>query len=130
MADDKQPVQDVRVDDGYTDKEDKLGAESAISERLKREPPPLVKAMSPDERELAERLLVRKIDLRLLPMIVLIYIMNYIDRNNIASARLQGLEAELGLTDTQYLTSVSILFVGYLLMQVPSQTLSHNHPLR
>ena len=53
------------------------------------------------------------------------YIMNYLDRNNIASARLAGLQDPLSkggldLTSTQYLTALSILFVGYLLMQVPS----------
>lgn len=46
--------------------------------------------------------------------------MNYLDRNNIASARLAGLEDDLGLTSTQYQTCVSILFVGYLLMQSKS----------
>jgi MFS family permease len=40
-----------------------------------------------------------------------------LDRNNIASARLAGLETDLKLTSSQYETSVSILFVGYLLMQ-------------
>lgn len=48
------------------------------------------------------------------------YIMNYLDRNNIAAARLAGLEDELNLSSTQYLTALSILFVGYLLMQIPS----------
>lgn len=59
----------------------------------------------------------KKIDLRLMPMMVLMYIMNYLDRNNIAAARLAGLEEDLRLTSTQYQTSVSILFVGYILMQ-------------
>lgn len=53
-------------------------------------------------------------------MLVLMYVMNYLDRNNIAAARLAGLEDELNLSSTQYLTALSILFVGYLLMQVPS----------
>lgn len=46
--------------------------------------------------------------------------MNYLDRNNIAAARLAGLETDLKLHGTQYQTAVSILFVGYVLMQVPS----------
>jgi len=50
----------------------------------------------------------------------LMYIMNYLDRNNIAAARLQGLEEDLKLKGVEFQTSVSILFVGYLLMQVPS----------
>lgn len=46
--------------------------------------------------------------------------LNYLDRNNIAAARLAGLEDELNLHGTQYQTAVSILFVGYVLMQIPS----------
>jgi hypothetical protein len=40
--------------------------------------------------------------------------MNYLDRNNIATARLAGnpgMEEDLGLTDSQYETAVSILYV-------------------
>lgn len=44
------------------------------------EPPPVVLAMSAEQRAALEAHLVRKIDLRLLPMIVIMYIMNYIDR--------------------------------------------------
>ncbi|KAL9054594.1 MAG: hypothetical protein Q9162_004057 [Coniocarpon cinnabarinum] len=85
--------------------------------------PPLVQAMSPEERRELEAKLLRKIDWRLLPTIIIMYIMNYLDRNNIASARLagkKGLQDGLNMTDTQYETTVSILFVGYILMQVPS----------
>jgi MFS family permease len=86
----------------------------------RREAPPLVQAWSREERAIHEKALVRKIDLRLMPMIILMYILNYLDRNNIASARLAGLQSQLKLTDPQYQTCVSILFVGYILMQVPS----------
>ena len=93
--------------------------------RSRREPPELVKNLSTEERQHLETALVRKIDFRLLPMIIIMYIMNYLDRNNIAAARLAGLQdppskGGLNLTSTQYLTALSILFVGYLLMQVPS----------
>ena len=93
--------------------------------RNKKLPPELVRNMSLEERQHQERSLTRKIDARLLPMLVLMYIMNYLDRNNIAAARLAGLEdpkdeGGLNLTSTQYLTALSILFVGYLLMQIPS----------
>lgn len=42
--------------------------------------PPLLQALSDNEREKLEKHLVRKLDLRLMPMLVLIYIMNYLDR--------------------------------------------------
>lgn len=48
------------------------------------------------------------------------YWLNYLDRNVITLARLDGLEDDLGLIGTQYNTAVSILFVGYILGQIPS----------
>lgn len=87
----------------------------------KKEAPVYVAGLSPEERERAEKALVRKIDLRLLPMIIIMYILNYLDRNNIvsssvmghsgrliltwlkAAARLAGLEDDLGLVGNQYL---------------------------
>jgi fucose permease len=53
-------------------------------------------------------------------LFVLIYILNYLDRNNIAAARLRGLQEDLNLSNTEYSTCLSILYVGYILMQVPS----------
>lgn len=64
--------------------------------------------------------LVRKLDLWIMPMLWSMYWLNYLDRNAIALARLDNLEEELGLTGSQYATCVSILFVGYILAQVPS----------
>lgn len=76
-------------------------ANHAVPNR-RQEAPPLVRIMSDEERSVREAHLVRKIDLRLMPMIILMYIMNYLDRNNIAAARLAGLQKELKLTSTQY----------------------------
>ncbi|RMZ80846.1 hypothetical protein DV737_g2835, partial [Chaetothyriales sp. CBS 132003] len=76
------------------------------------------------EEELAiEKKLLRRIDLLIMPLVVLVYLMNYIDRNNYAAARLQGLEKDLKLIGDQYQTGLSILFVGYVLAQVPSNLL-------
>lgn len=51
------------------------------------------------------------------------YWLNYLDRNAIALARLNDLEEDLSLSSSQYQTCVSILFVGYILGQVPSNML-------
>ncbi|KAK9455922.1 major facilitator superfamily domain-containing protein [Dipodascopsis uninucleata] len=72
------------------------------------------------ERDAMERKLKRKIDFTILPIVFCMYILNYLDRNNIAAAKLGTLVEDLNLTGTQYTTCVSILFVGYILMQVPS----------
>jgi MFS family permease len=75
--------------------------------------------IDPARRATIEKSLKRKLDMRC-SLFVLIYIMNYLDRNNISAARLKGLQADLNLTDNQYSTCLSILYVGYILMQVPS----------
>ncbi|KAJ6508630.1 major facilitator superfamily domain-containing protein [Mycena sanguinolenta] len=72
------------------------------------------------ERLSAERKLVRKLDTRLLPTIFLIFIMNYIDRNGITTARLQGFQQDLGLSDLQYSVVLSVLFASYCPAQIPS----------
>ncbi|KAF9223175.1 MFS general substrate transporter [Gyrodon lividus] len=70
-------------------------------------------------RAILEKRLKRKLDLRL-GILVIIQILNYIDRSNVSSARLQGFEQDLHLDGTQYSTVLSILSVGYIIMQVPS----------
>ncbi|KAL2865542.1 permease of the major facilitator superfamily [Aspergillus lucknowensis] len=67
-----------------------------------------------------ERSLRWKIDLRIFPVLIVLFILNFIDRNNFANARLKGLEKDLGLTDVEYQTCISILLVGYIAFQIPS----------
>lgn len=61
-----------------------------------------------------------QIDIRLLPMLFTLMVLNYLDRNALASARVQGLEKDLGLEGNQFNIAISILFVGYILGQIPS----------
>ncbi|KAH9483064.1 MFS-type transporter cnsO [Psilocybe cubensis] len=72
-----------------------------------------------EERKKLEKELLRKLDRRM-SILVLIYILNYVDRNNAAAARLRGFEEDLHLEGTQFATLLSILYIGYILMQVPS----------
>ena len=51
---------------------------------IKLVPPPLIAAMSAEQRVAAENKLRRKIDTRLLPMIILMYIMNYLGEEFLA----------------------------------------------
>ncbi|KAL4990740.1 major facilitator superfamily domain-containing protein [Aspergillus falconensis] len=81
-----------------------------------------VATLSPEELVI-ERKLRRRIDSIIMPLVILVYLMNYIDRNNYPAAKLQGLPEDLGLVGNQYQVGLSILFVGYILMQVPSNLL-------
>ncbi|KAI0015300.1 major facilitator superfamily transporter [Xylariomycetidae sp. FL0641] len=80
----------------------------------------IVASWSPEERAAREKKFVRKIDFRLLPILIIMYILNYIDRNALPQARVQGLEEDIGLHGVQYNVVLSLTFIGYILMQVPS----------
>ena len=55
--------------------------------------------------------LLRKVDLRLLPLLILMYLLNFLDRSNLAQARLGTLEMDLGMAGTDFNLATSILFV-------------------
>ena len=69
--------------------------------------------------EAEERRLFSKIAWRLLPVLILAYIFNYLDRNNIGFAALT-MNREVGLTATQFGRGAGILFLGYCFLEVPS----------
>ncbi|KAJ8591076.1 MFS general substrate transporter [Rhizopogon salebrosus TDB-379] len=76
--------------------------------------------LTAENRKAGERSLIRKLDSRLMPTAVVIYLLNYIDRVAVTAARLQGLEADLGLSDVQYESILAILYVTYCPAQIPS----------
>ncbi|KAL4798509.1 major facilitator superfamily domain-containing protein [Aspergillus venezuelensis] len=65
----------------------------------------------------------RKIDIRILPIVVLIYLFNYLDRNSITQARLYGLQEDTGVKGAEYQTAISIFSAGYIVMQLPATIL-------
>lgn len=77
----------------------------------------IVASWPPEERAARETKLLRKIDLRLLPILILMYIMNYVDRNALPQAKVQGLVADIGLVGVEYNIVLSLTFIGYILMQ-------------
>ncbi|KAK2057454.1 major facilitator superfamily transporter [Colletotrichum caudatum] len=72
------------------------------------------------EWQATEKQLVRKLDMTLLPMVFLLYMFNYLDRNNIAQAKLNHFERDLGLVGNQFNTALAIFHISYLLAQLPS----------
>lgn len=49
-----------------------------------------------EQRKQYERKFVRKVDWRLMPLLILMYLNNFLDRASLAQARLGTLEADLG----------------------------------
>ena len=111
---------DMKKQPSQTD--DKVSAEGQVFDAAHRMPESLC-ALSETEVRSLNRKLVRKVDLIVLPTIGILYILNFIDRQNLASAKLQGIMEDLNMNTDQFATAVSILFVGYLPFQIPSNLL-------
>ncbi|KAI5476042.1 MFS general substrate transporter [Pseudohyphozyma bogoriensis] len=73
----------------------------------------------------AERKLLFKLDILILPLAVLLYVSAYLDRGNLGNARLQGLqETVLNGSDTAYSIALCCFFITYILLSVPGTLLS------
>ncbi|ORY66004.1 major facilitator superfamily domain-containing protein [Pseudomassariella vexata] len=56
----------------------------------------------------------------LMPVVFILFLLNILDRNNIASAKIVGLPQTLGLTNSEYNTCLLMFYIGYCITQVPS----------
>ena len=68
----------------------------------------------------AEKKLLRKLDLHVIPVIALLYMLAFIDRINIGNARIQGLEQDLNMRGQDYNVALFVFFIPYILFEVPS----------
>lgn len=69
------------------------------------------------------RKLVARIDLRVIPVLSILYLLAFLDRTNIANAFIFGLRDDLDLKNNEYNTSLTIFFVPYVLFEIPSNIL-------
>lgn len=70
-----------------------------------------------------ERRLLRKIDMHVVPMMILFYLLSFLDRTNIGNAKIDGLTKDLKLNDYNYRIALTILYVPYILAEIPSNLL-------
>ncbi|KAK5657148.1 hypothetical protein OQA88_3205 [Cercophora sp. LCS_1] len=71
----------------------------------------------------AERRLRTKIDLCLIPMVMLLYLMNFIDRTNIGNAKIAGMDTDLGMVGYDYNMILSAFYIGYIVFELPAVAL-------
>ncbi len=79
-------------------------------------PPP---ASASEQSAAADQRVFTRVAWRLLPILTLAYVFNYLDRNNIGFAALQ-MNRAVGLTATEFGRGAGILFLGYCFLEVPS----------
>nr|WP_222532869.1 MFS transporter [Azospirillum sp. 412522] len=70
------------------------------------------------ERSL-ERTVMRKVNSRLVLILFITYIFNYLDRTNIGLAKLQ-MQPDLNLSEAAFGLGAGLFFIGYVLFEVPS----------
>ena len=68
--------------------------------------------------------LLAKVSWRLLPFLLLMYIMAFLDRANVGFAK-QAFQADTGISDTAFAFGAGVFFAGYALLEVPSNLILH-----
>jgi MFS transporter, ACS family, tartrate transporter len=67
---------------------------------------------------------IRKVTVRLVPFLELLYLVNYLDRVNVGFAALT-MNADLGLSAAAYGLGAGLFFIGYFFFEVPSNIILH-----
>ncbi|KAK5728217.1 hypothetical protein LTR17_012122 [Elasticomyces elasticus] len=68
----------------------------------------------PDDRKKA---LLRKVDWHLVPMLLFLYLITYIDKVNIGNAKIEGMSPDLKMSGYDYNVALSIFFIPYILAE-------------
>ncbi|MDQ6896730.1 MAG: MFS transporter [Actinomycetota bacterium] len=69
-------------------------------------------------------LATKKVFRRLVPFLLLMYIIAFLDRSNVSFAQ-QEFQADFGISATAYAFGAGLFFVGYAIFEVPSNILLH-----
>ncbi|OAQ60472.1 MFS nicotinic acid transporter Tna1 [Pochonia chlamydosporia 170] len=77
----------------------------------------------PNFDHIDEKKVLWKMDIRLIPMLALLYLLSFLDRGNIGNAEVEGLSADLGILPDQYNWCLTVFFFTYAAFEVPSNLL-------
>ncbi|EIW85122.1 MFS general substrate transporter [Coniophora puteana RWD-64-598 SS2] len=70
-----------------------------------------------------ERIAWRKMDRWVLPICTVFYLLSFLDRSNVANARVAGLQRGLNMSNTQYSIALTVTYVPYIIAEFPSNIL-------
>ena len=71
----------------------------------------------------AERKIIMKTDLHVLPILFLLFLVSFVDRTNIGNAKIEGLTTDLHMVGNQYNIAVFVFNIPYVLLDIPSNML-------
>lgn len=76
-----------------------------------------------------ESRIIRTLTLRLIPFLILLYLVAFIDRSAVGFAKLY-MNADIGLSDMAYGFGAGLFFIGYFIFEVPSNLLLERYGAR
>lgn len=112
------PIQSDGVERSNTSLELKYAEKQLETTTESKDSSSLENAVHWDDKATAK--LIRKIDWKLIPFLALLYLLSFLDRTNIGNARLDTLEADLGMTGLMYNHALAVFFPFYVAAEVPS----------
>ncbi|WP_320780857.1 MFS transporter [Streptomyces sp. CRN 30] len=77
-----------------------------------------------------ERTAIKKVSVRLVPFVALMFFVNYLDRTAVSFAEPNGMGQDLALTAAQFGFASGIFFLGYIVLEVPSNMALHRFGAR
>jgi MFS family permease len=77
-----------------------------------------------------EKSAIRKVAFRLVPFVALMFFINFLDRTAISFAGPNGMSKDLGLTAAQFGFAAGVFFIGYVLLEIPSNLALHKYGAR
>ncbi|SPB14435.1 MFS transporter [Caballeronia novacaledonica] len=86
--------------------------------------------MNMTEAATVERSTIRKISWRLVPFVGLMFFINFLDRTAISFAGPNGMSKDLGLTAAQFGLAAGVFFIGYIVLEIPSNLALHKFGAR
>lgn len=89
---------------------------------------PQIGSNEPIDEEARQRL-VRKLDLRLIPILCITYALQSIDRTTLGYAAVFGVREDLKLTSTEFSWAGALLYIGYLFWEFPTNVMLQKLPI-
>ncbi|KAF7712371.1 Uncharacterized protein PECH_003315 [Penicillium ucsense] len=73
-----------------------------------------------DYQQKLKRRVLLKLDLRILPILALLFLCSFLDRTNVGNAKIIGLEKSLGINDHQFDIGLTVFYLTYICSELPS----------
>ncbi|WP_233848759.1 MFS transporter [Paraburkholderia sp. HD33-4] len=86
--------------------------------------------MSVADPAAVERSAIRKVSWRLVPFVALMFFINFLDRTAISFAGPNGMSKDLGLSAAQFGLAAGVFFIGYIVLEIPSNLALHKFGAR